>query len=145
MRSASFPLSWRPWRAALGLAGIAALAWASPSPEIRPSRRPVTVRAADSGKSFNLSVGQQLRIELEAQFGTGFRWSVQTEPPAVVTLVSATATPAKNGLGSPELQTFLFAAKQVGSVKLTLVYIRQWEKDRPPAKVFSISLHVQPP
>jgi len=145
MRSASFPLSWRPWRAALGLAGIAALAWASPSPEIPPSGDPVTVRAADSGKSFNLSVGQQLRVELEAQFGTGFRWSVQTETPAVVTLVSATEIPAKSGLGSPELQTFVFAAQQAGSGKLTLVYSRPWEKDRPPGKVFSISLHVQPP
>ena len=101
----------------------------------------VVVKESDAGKSVPMTVGQELVVELPAQLGTGFSWSVDESSASIVKLVKSAQTGAA-APGQAETQRFVFTAAQVGSGTLSLSYRRPWEKDKPPSKVFAVSVRV---
>ena len=125
-----------PGLAALSLLAATGFAMAGPADGI-------AIAAPDAGKTVALAVGQKLRVTLEAQPGTGFRW----QPAAASTpLLSFSGTTLGRASipGAPETQTLVFVARAPGAGKLTLVYRRAWEKNTPPAKTYSVMAKIAP-
>jgi inhibitor of cysteine peptidase len=106
---------------------------------------PVQLKASDAGKSVALSIGQQLVVQLPTQLGTGFSWDVDPGVPSIIKLESATTEQGAKSPGGSEIQTFSFSGVQAGSGKLSFSYRRPWEKDKPAAQTFAVTIEVGGP
>jgi inhibitor of cysteine peptidase len=123
-----------PGLAALLLFAAAGFAMTGPVDDI-------AIAAADAGKAVALAVGQKLRVTLEAQPGTGFRWQPASTSTPLLSF-SGTTLGGASMPGAPETQTLTFVARAPGAGKLTLVYRRAWEKNTPPAKTYSVMVKI---
>lgn len=109
----------------------------------RASASVVFISLDDNGRQFALDRGDALEISLPATSGTGYTWQPQPVAGGFVNPVGEprfkrdSATP-----GAPGHQIFLFAVQASGNGALEMRYLRPWEKDTPPAKVFKIMLVV---
>ncbi|MDE1937467.1 MAG: protease inhibitor I42 family protein, partial [Alphaproteobacteria bacterium] len=91
---------------------------------------------------FTLAVGQHFGVLLKEQAGTGYSWAVAQDSTALLrfegsAIQSAAATP-----GGAQLRMLNFSAVAAGKGALKIDYSRPWEKDKPPAKTFSVTLTV---
>lgn len=104
----------------------------------------IFISLADNGHEFALDRGDALEISLPATSGTGYTW--QAEPMAGG-FVKQIGEPTFNGSsampGASGRQVFHFGVEARGSGTLEMRYLRPWEKDKPPAKVFKVTLTVQ--
>jgi predicted secreted protein len=96
---------------------------------------------ADSGKIVTLTLGQTLRVELPASFGTGYSWQV-TEMPPLLKQAGSAAGGAAQYPGQTERQILTFTAATRGKGTLVLEYRRAWEKTATPAKAFSATVEI---
>lgn len=104
----------------------------------------VFISQDDNGREFTLDRGDALEISLPATSGTGYTW--QTEPIAGEFVKPAGEPRYKLDSempGAPGHQIFQFSVQASGTGTLEMHYIRPWEKDTPPAKVFKIMLIVR--
>lgn len=99
----------------------------------------------DSGSTQEMSVGQKMRITVEANHTTGYRWDLdgaappqlqQAGPPEYVT--SATGL---MGAGGNEVWTFAASSRGEGGLKLK--YWRSFEPTSPPAATFEVAVTVK--
>jgi len=120
----------------LSCAGIDAVSAAPP---------PITLIGQDAGKTFEVAVGQQVRVQLPSNPTTGYQWSVLGDPAPLKFVKSdyAADPQAAGRMGAGGTQTLRFTAKASGKVELKLGYARSWEKDVPPAKTFSVTIVVR--
>jgi inhibitor of cysteine peptidase len=107
----------------------------------------MTATIRENGKSVDLRKGQVLEVVLPASLGTGFSWRVSTKPETLLRTKGEPET-RKSGddgqkAGGAEDQVFRFEANEPGTGKLELQYARPWEKDTPPAKTYSLTIHVR--
>ena len=104
----------------------------------------VFVSQDENGRDFTLERGDALEISLPVTSGTGYTWRAEPVAGGIVSQVGDpeirrdSATPGATGH-----QIFHFARGAVGSGTLEMRYLRPWEKDKPPAKVFKINLTVR--
>lgn len=104
----------------------------------------IFVSQEENGQEFTLERGDALEISLPATSGTGYTWQVEPVAGGIVTQVGDpefkrdTAMPGTSGH-----QIFHFARGAVGIGTLEMRYLRPWEKDAKPAKVFKIMLIVR--
>jgi len=101
---------------------------------------------ADSGKVRPAALGQVFAIRLPGNPTTGYQWQLAgISTPAVVSLgkpqYERTPT-AKAMVGSGGTFVFTFKAAKPGKAAVKLVYVRPWEKDKPPAETFSVTIEV---
>ncbi len=83
--------------------------------------------------------GDDVVVTFVASGGTGYQW--QMEPSDLATAKEEDVA-LKPGLpGGPVKMMFHVTAKQ--TVTLKFDFGRAWEKDKPPAKTFSVTLQVQ--
>lgn len=107
-------------------------------------QRAVIVTIADSGRAVAISPGQQLRVVLPVQSGTGYAWQVA---PGSTPLLSWNHTRSIVGPvrpGAPRAQMLKFAAIGFGAGQLRLEYRRPWEGAQRPANVFVLTVRVVP-
>jgi len=104
---------------------------------------------ADNGKQVAVPAGAVLTIRLEGNITTGYGWQVgKLEGEALELLgkpeyVQRPHRPGMVGVGG----VFVFKLKAVkpGKANMQLVYVRPWEKDKPPARTFSLDVQVNSP
>jgi len=98
----------------------------------------------DNGHEFLLDRGDALEISLPATSGTGYTWQAQ---PVAGGFVKQKGEPTFKGdstmPGASGHQVFHFGVEGSGIGTLEMRYLRPWEKDKPPAKVFKIKLTSQ--
>jgi predicted secreted protein len=107
---------------------------------------PIVVTTCDT--TVTIRPSESFTIQLPAQIGTGFRWSVatQTDPslllPPSEDVVTQTGTDGSDGRA--EVQVIkLVAATKKGTNTVTLQYHRPFDKKTPPAKTCAVKVIVQ--
>ena len=105
----------------------------------------IAVTEADNGRDFTLSRGDVLKVSLTATSGTGYTWQVVPSADALVRQVGDMKFKAADNQmpGASGHQIFRFSVEASGTGSLEFRYVRPWEKDTPPAKVFKILLIVK--
>ena len=122
----------------LGLTGCA--------PSLFPVEMPVTASLSDSGGTASLISYQPLVVRLPANPSTGFSWRYVVAGDDVLRLETINGeAPAPNGMvGVAGEEVWSFRAQGAGRAVLTYVYERPWEKNTPPAKIFTLFVTVSP-
>jgi predicted secreted protein len=105
---------------------------------------PVAVTLQQNKQEIKLQPGQDVNLELPAQFGAGYTWRLDAKTSPKIKLVgkpqiksSTDSTP-----GATELQLFHLRVHGSGKHILALDYVHPWEKDAVPAKTFQVTLIV---
>jgi predicted secreted protein len=103
-----------------------------------------TVTEADNGREFTLSRGDTLEISLPATSGTGYTWQAAPIADTLVKPVGDMKFKIDNAMpGAPGHQIFRFSVEASGTGSIEMHYLRPWEKDTAPAKIFKILLIVR--
>jgi len=109
---------------------------------------PLTQKKVFSGSEtpFVMKVGDEFVLTLESNPSTGYLWRLAEKPDEnTVKLVSSEyrATPDTNrvGAGGNEVWTFLATGK--GTAEINLIYVRPWEKDKPPTRTARVMIVVE--
>ncbi len=77
--------------------------------------------------------GDTVKITLDGNPSTGYRWDFENESPYVVELESEDIVSQNNNLvGAPARQVFLFSARKAGKSTIVFKYRRPWEKAQKP-------------
>jgi inhibitor of cysteine peptidase len=110
-----------------------------------PQKDAVILTVADHESEVKAAVGDTVAVRLEASLGTGYSWQVGKNDEAILKPVGKpTFEPLDQPKpGSPEMQVLRFRAAAPGLARLELRYVRPWEKDVAPAKVFRVTIRVQ--
>jgi inhibitor of cysteine peptidase len=101
---------------------------------------------ADSGKRARVRVGNVVVVRLAGNPTTGYQWqAAATNSPALrlagkPQYTAAARSPGVAGAGGT--YTFQFQAMQPGTTTIKLFYSRPWEKNRPPAALFTVAVEV---
>jgi predicted secreted protein len=103
----------------------------------------VTMTAANTDSKVELALGQELRVKLPAQLGTGFSWRADVQSTDTLALVASSVESDLSEPGGIETQVLIFKATKGGVGSLMLRYARPWEKDAPAAKTFVLHVTVR--
>lgn len=107
-----------------------------------PERLELT--AADSGSARNLTVGQQMRVTLEANPTTGYQWSIDGElPPQLAQEGEPEYLATSPALGAAGTEAWTFTARQSGRADLKLKYWRSFEPTVAPIGTFTVTVEVE--
>jgi len=108
--------------------------------------RPVEGKVLDleGSREVPVPMGQLLRIELQANAGTGYVWRCRPPADAVVKqLGEPSSRPIDRGvLGGRLLWILTFEPVQPGTSMLAFELVRPWEKGVAPAKTAEVTVHV---
>ncbi len=108
------------------------------------STAPLELGSADSGSSQTLAVGQQLKVSLDSNPTTGYRWAVDGAlPPQLEQLGEPEFTAQSSALGAGGVETWTFVGTSAGACTLKLKYWRSFEPTAPPADAFEVNLDVR--
>ena len=95
----------------------------------------------ENGREFTLDRGDALEISLPATSGTGYTWQAEPVAGEFVTPIGDPTYKLDSAMpGAAGHQIFHFSVRASGTGALEMRYVRPWEKDTPPAKVFKIML-----
>jgi inhibitor of cysteine peptidase len=98
----------------------------------------------DNGREFALDRGDALEISLPATSGTGYTWQAEPVAGGFVKQAGEPAFTLDSAMpGASGHQIFHFGVEASGTGELEIRYLRPWEKDTKPAKVFKIMLIVR--
>ena len=101
-------------------------------------------RWTTTGASLRSIAATRLEISLPATSGTGYTWQAEPVAGGFVTQVGEPAFALDNAMpGASGHQVFHFGIAASGTGTLEMHYLRPWEKDSKPAKVFKIMLIVR--
>lgn len=108
-----------------------------------------TGEVATADETLVVRSGQPVDVALNTQPGTGYNWTIATDPdPAVVVLQDSQVLPAQTALpGATQQACFHFTAVGVGTTQAEFVSARPFEPDAPAQTItltFSV-LQRQPP
>ena len=104
----------------------------------------VFISQDDNGREFTLDRGDALEISLPATSGTGYTWRAEPVAGGFVMQVGEPAFALDSAMpGASGHQVFHFGIDASGTGTLEIRYLRPWEKDAKPAKVFKIMLIVR--
>lgn len=110
----------------------------------RASAGMIAVTESDNGREFTLARGDRLEISLPATSGTGYTWQAAPIADLLVKPIGDTKFKLDSAMpGASGHQIFRFSIETSGNGTLEMRYIRPWEKDTPPARVFKILLIVR--
>jgi len=104
----------------------------------------VTLKKEKDAK-VKLAKGDKLVLRLKMQGGTGFSWTVGKNDKEKLKPLGKPKTekPKKVLPGGAVTQVFRFEAVADGSVRLEMWYKRPFEKDKKPAKKFSVAVEIE--
>ena len=120
-------------------AGCAATQPSGPEPRV--------LAAKDDGGELRLAVGETFSVELESNPSTGFHWQLADAGSSGVLKPAGDEfhAPDTERCGAPGVQKLSFRAAAPGEAVLKLVYVRPWEKNRPPMRSFQVKVTVERP
>ncbi len=99
---------------------------------------------ADTGRSIELHIGDELEVTLPANPTTGFQWEVSAVDTSILRSIGKPKfEPSNDAVGSGGQVTLRFKAVEVGQTGLKLIYHRPFEKDVLPAKTFEVTVTVR--
>jgi inhibitor of cysteine peptidase len=109
------------------------------------SVKPLHLTSADSNRTIDLTVGQDLYLELESNRTTGYRWWLADSTEAIVIPIGKPSyqAPATTGLGASGTETWWFRAAKLGSQTLLFEYRRSWEESEKPARTLRYDVVVK--
>ena len=111
------------------------------------SRSSLLINADKSydGRTVNLRVGDGVKLSLEENPTTGYRWEFLTRPEPVCVIVGDAYDANSSGgkMGSGGVHNWDFRAVDKGTSTVSLAYRRPWEKDAAPAQTFKMTLVVK--
>ena len=111
------------------------------------SRSSMTITAEKSydGRTINLRVGDGVKVTLEENPTTGYKWDFLSRPePVCVIVTDAYVANTSAGLmGAGGVHNWEFRAVDKGTASVRLGYRRPWEKDAAPAQTFTLTLVVK--
>jgi len=114
------------------------------SPTSRAIAGMVAVTEADNGRELTLSRGDMLEVSLPATSGTGYTWQPAPIADPLAKPVGDMKFKTDHEMpGATGHQIFRYSVDESGNGSIELRYIRPWEKDTPPAKVFKLLLIVR--
>ena len=137
------------WAAlALGLAVFVSGTTSAASPqdlEKKGKEKALTLSEKDNDTKVKLARGETLLLKLPMQGGTGYTWVVgKADDEKLKAIGKPTAEkPAKPRPGATVIQVFRFEAAAPGSSRLEMWYKRPFEKDKKPAKTFSVNVEIE--
>lgn len=103
-----------------------------------------SAQAADENVA--LAVGESTTVYLDGNPTTGFLWSLSESPEAVKVEVALEEVELPSNrrmmVGCPRRTAVTITGVSQGSGEVKLVYARPWEKDNPPARVYTLSVTV---
>ncbi len=106
-----------------------------------------TVSHADSGGTIQMTSGDLLRVELEANPTTGYAWQTLDINPWVLGRTERPEfhrpTSDEPLVGAGGVLTLDFRAVGTGTSPLKLAYTRAWETNVPPARTFDLTVVVR--
>ena len=105
--------------------------------------RVATVTESDRHSKVEIRVGQELRVELRAQLGTGYSWQVDSDSTDLLVQKASRSESSTALPGKPEMQVIVLKAIHAGHGTLKLDYRRPWEKDVAPTKTFVLYVTVK--
>ena len=106
--------------------------------------KPVTLTDKNNDGKVTLTKGQQLVVRLKITTGTGFTWVVAKKDAKLLEQVGKAAVEReKNRPGAPAMMVFKFKTLKTGKGTLALEYKRPFEKDKPAAKTFKVTVTVK--
>ncbi len=122
------------------------------SQHISPAETPPRVITGGVGpaeqQSAALKVAQTVEVRLRSQSGTGYAWRLASGADNFVVArqtMHTTDVDAANGkrVGGATWDVFTLRAAQPGDATVEFVYERPWEKTAPPARRFTLKVHVE--
>jgi len=105
----------------------------------------VFITKADDGKTIQAIVGQTIEVSLPSNPTTGYEWLIRGNP-ALLTFITSEFVADAQGqkrIGAGGTQKLRFEASAAGNVAIVLDYKRPWEKDKAPAKTFTVAVEVK--
>jgi inhibitor of cysteine peptidase len=118
-----------------------------PSAAPAQSTHPATVEIGELGSAVQVSlqVGDTLRVALPSTPSTGYSWQPAGDDTAgIVQLKPSQYKSGQPRPGASGTQTITLTAKAPGQDHLTLNYVRTWEKNVKPARIYALSITVNP-
>ncbi len=101
------------------------------------------ITSADSNKTINAIVGQEVGIALIENPTTGYRWTYHVSGGDINLVSDDYNLPKGSGAGGGGTRVFIFKVKTQGLIKLDFQLCRAWEKDIPGIENFTINLSVK--
>lgn len=132
---------------ALLILALAGPAGAKPTP--LPSAPPAMMKMAmptftAKDTAVSVKAGAPFQIRLKVTSGTGYSWQPEGPLPPGLTLLGVFQTPrGKMMPGGPGDEVLVFRASIVGTMNLTMEYVRPWERGVKPAKIQSVKITVR--
>jgi predicted secreted protein len=97
----------------------------------------------DDGREIEVRPQDEFEIHLPETRTAGYRWSAERTHPACTMIGEHSEAPAGT-VGGSGLHHFHFRALHPGTGEIALHYGRSWEKEKGPAKTFTLKVHVRP-
>jgi inhibitor of cysteine peptidase len=111
------------------------------------SRSAMTISADKTydGRTINLRVGDGVKLALDENPTTGYRWEFVRKPEPICVIVADAYVANTDGgkVGAGGVHTWDFRAVDKGTATVGLAYRRPWEKDAAPAQTFTLTLEVK--
>jgi inhibitor of cysteine peptidase len=131
----------------LGLAALTAESAAFGDKEKDPKGKTVTVtvKAKDKEGKVKLARGETLEVRLPSNRTTGFSWQLAKYDKDKLKSQGKPEyeRPKKPLPGAGSVEVFRFTAEAAGKSELELVYKRPFEKDKPPAKTYKLTVEIE--
>jgi inhibitor of cysteine peptidase len=98
----------------------------------------------DNGKEISVPKGSTFALSLEITSGTGYGWNIAKDgAPLLKSIGKPRIEKPKDSMpGATQRQVFRFQAAESGAANLELRYARPWEKDKPPARTFTLKVNI---
>ena len=91
----------------------------------------ITLTQVDKGKSITVHTDDEIIINLAENPTTGYRWAIdKMDATSLVSQNPAFSSMPGGAIGSGGTRTFMFIAKQPGTVHLQLKLWREWQGER---------------
>jgi inhibitor of cysteine peptidase len=105
----------------------------------------MTLTEKDNGTQVQVPHGDIVTVRLEAIPGTGYSWQITENNPVLLKpLGKPEFEESKSKLiGGVEHQVFRFKAVSPGTDILKLLYYREWEKGKAPAKSYQVTIEIR--
>jgi inhibitor of cysteine peptidase len=105
---------------------------------------PLELASAQSGSRQTLAVGQLLKISLDSNPTTGYRWAVDGAlPPQLEQVGQSKYTAQSSAIGAGGVEVWTFVGKSVGTGALKLKYWRSFEPTAAPVGTFEVGVEVR--
>jgi len=108
--------------------------------------RPVEGKVLDleGSREVTVSMGQLLRVELQANAGTGYVWQCREPADGAVQSIGAPSSrPIDRGvMGGRVMWILSFRPVRPGDCELVFELVRPWEQGADPAKTATVTVHV---